>query len=82
MWKFKKIPDLGRVTTDDEGNVYVTSEETHTVVVVSEDGKRHRELLTESDGLNKPWGIYYDKKENSLLVCNDWDAYLFDVKQQ
>ncbi|CAG2245091.1 unnamed protein product [Mytilus edulis] len=83
MWKFKmdEFQDLRRVTTDDEGNVYVTDESTHTVVVVSDDGKHHRELLTKSDGLNEPNGIYYDKKENILLVCNDSDgnAFLFDV---
>ncbi|CAG2188689.1 unnamed protein product [Mytilus edulis] len=83
MWKFKKdeFQDLTRVTTDNEGNVYVTDERTHTVIVVSDDGKHHRELLTESDGLNRPWGIYFDKKENVLLVCNERDgnAFLFDV---
>ncbi|VDH95465.1 Hypothetical predicted protein [Mytilus galloprovincialis] len=43
MWKFKKdeFQDLTRVTTDNEGNVYVTNEETHTVIVVSDDGKHH-----------------------------------------
>ncbi|CAG2205717.1 unnamed protein product [Mytilus edulis] len=53
MWKFKKdeFQDLTRVTTDNEGNVYVTDERTHTVIVVSDDGKHHRELLTKSDGL-------------------------------
>ncbi|XP_063410636.1 uncharacterized protein LOC134693673 [Mytilus trossulus] len=86
MWKFKKdeFEDLTRVTTDNEGNVYVTNEETHTVIVVSDDGKHHRELLTESDGLNGPRGIYFDKKENTLLVCNymDGKAFLFDVKRK
>ncbi|CAG2186399.1 unnamed protein product [Mytilus edulis] len=83
MWKFKmdKFQDLTRVTTDNEGNVYVTNEETNTVIVVSDDGKHHKELLTESDGLDDPWGIYFDKKENVLLVCNERDgnAFLFDV---
>ncbi|CAG2220488.1 unnamed protein product [Mytilus edulis] len=84
MWKFKKdeIQDLRRVTTDDEENVYVTDWMKDIVVVVSDDGKHHRELLTKSDGLNKPWGIYFDKKDNTLLVCNDCDAFLFDVKKQ
>ncbi|CAG2184782.1 unnamed protein product [Mytilus edulis] len=83
MWKFKmdEFQDLNCVTTDNEGNVYVTNEETHTVIVVSDDGKHHRELLTKSDGLDRPYGIYFDKKENILLVCNERDgnAFLFDV---
>ncbi|XP_071146852.1 uncharacterized protein [Mytilus edulis] len=86
MWKFKmdEFQDLSRVTTDNEGNVYVTNKRTHTVIVVSDDGSNHRELLTESDGLNKPRGIYYDKKENILLVCNNFNgnAFSFDVKYQ
>ncbi|XP_063418377.1 uncharacterized protein LOC134701166 [Mytilus trossulus] len=86
MWKFKKdeIQDLVRVTTDDEGSVYVTDEETHTVIVVSDDGKHHRELLTQSDGLNRPFGIYFDKKENILLVCNRYggNAFLFEEKKK
>ncbi|XP_076085429.1 uncharacterized protein LOC143056232 [Mytilus galloprovincialis] len=86
MWKFKKdeIQDLRHVTTDDEGNVYVTKEVTQTVIVVSDDGKHHRELLTKSDGLDKPWGIYFDKKENILLVSNLYDgkAFLFDVRKK
>ncbi|XP_063418398.1 uncharacterized protein LOC134701193 isoform X1 [Mytilus trossulus] len=85
MWKFKndKFQDLVRVTTDNAGNVYMTMYyNTSTVIVVSDDGKHHRELLTESDGLRIPRGIYFDKSENSLLVCNDYDAFLFDVKQQ
>ncbi|XP_071147130.1 uncharacterized protein [Mytilus edulis] len=87
MWKFKKVKfrDLRGVTTDNEGNVYVTNAMTHTVIVVSDDGKHHRELLTESDGLNKPLGIYFNKKENTLLVCNyegKSNVFLFDVKHK
>ncbi|CAG2230180.1 unnamed protein product [Mytilus edulis] len=86
MWEFKndKFQDLNCVTTDNEGNVYVTYEKTNTVVVVSEDGKHHRELLTKSDGLNRPYGIYFDKKENILFVCNytDEKVFLFDVKHK
>ncbi|XP_052097337.1 uncharacterized protein LOC127732313 [Mytilus californianus] len=82
IWNFKKdkFQDLRAVTTDDEGNVYVTRCKTDTVVIVSDDGQHQRELFTESDGLNKPWGIYFDKKDKILLVCNDHDTFLFDVK--
>ncbi|CAC5407046.1 unnamed protein product [Mytilus coruscus] len=83
IWMFKqdKFQDLCSVTTDNEGTVYLTSERTRNVVVVSEDGKLYRELPTESDGLIKPWGIYFDTNDKILLVCNDDDAFLFDVKQ-
>ncbi|XP_052097330.1 uncharacterized protein LOC127732305 [Mytilus californianus] len=86
IWKFKKdeFQDLSRVTKDDEGNVYVTDYNTNTVVVISHDGIHYRELLTKSDGLNWSWGIYFDKQENILLVCNHYDGkvFLFDVKRK
>ncbi|CAC5385844.1 unnamed protein product [Mytilus coruscus] len=86
IWKFEKdkFQDLDGVTTDNDGNVYVTDYNTNTVVVISDDGQHHRELLTKSDGLNEPRGIYFDKKENILLVCNylDGKAFLFDVKRK
>ncbi|XP_052063915.1 uncharacterized protein LOC127703885 [Mytilus californianus] len=83
IWKFKKdtFKDLRRVTTDNEGNVYVANYNTNTVVVVSDDGQHHKEILTKSDGLNKSWGIYFDKKDKILLVSNDFDASMFDVRK-
>lgn len=85
IWSFKNEFDTLRcVTTDYEGNVYVTNERNHTVVVVSEDGKRYRKILTESDGLANPRGIYFDKKENLLMICSSYSGKvtLFDVKKK
>ncbi|CAC5407291.1 unnamed protein product [Mytilus coruscus] len=85
LWKFEKdkYQDLRRVTTDNERNVFV-ADSNYSVVVVSDDGEYYREILTKSDGLNRPGGIYFDKKENILLVCNlkDGKAFLFDVKKK
>ncbi|CAG2198993.1 unnamed protein product [Mytilus edulis] len=71
------------ICLDSEGNVYVTDLNTNTVVVVSADGRQYREILTESNGLNCPRGIYFEKPENVLVVCNrqDGQAFLFDVKE-
>ncbi|CAG2211871.1 unnamed protein product [Mytilus edulis] len=81
VYKNDEIQYLQGVTTDDEGNVYVTNTSTNTVIVVSDDCEHYKELLTESNGLNEPFGIYFDKTENILLVCNERDgnAFLFDV---
>ncbi|CAG2239184.1 unnamed protein product [Mytilus edulis] len=72
MWKFEKetFQELVRVTSDDKGNVYVIDYFSNTLVVVSDDGKLEKEILTKSDGLNGPFGIYFDNKENILLVYN------------
>ncbi|CAC5384440.1 unnamed protein product [Mytilus coruscus] len=86
FWMFKhgKNQDLRHVTTDDEGNLYATNYNTNTVIVVSGDGKNYREPLTESDGLDRPGAIYFDKKETILLVCNyrGGKAFLFDLKRK
>ncbi|XP_052083318.1 uncharacterized protein LOC127720645 isoform X2 [Mytilus californianus] len=83
-WKFTndKMHMPTGVTKDGNGNVYVVCNESNNVVVVSPDGKHHKELLTKKDGLQKPTGIYYDKSNDCLLVCNggNCDAFLFDVK--
>ncbi|VDI58832.1 Hypothetical predicted protein [Mytilus galloprovincialis] len=87
IWKFRKsesYQDLRRVTTDDRGTVYVTNGMTDSVVVVSNDGKHFRELITSKYGLNRPSGIHFDKDINSLFVCNDGDgkAFLFYVREK
>ncbi|CAC5405962.1 unnamed protein product [Mytilus coruscus] len=85
IWKFEddEYQDLRGVTTDVEGSVYVTNYMTKTVVVISDDGQRYRDLLTESDGLDDPSGIYFDKNDNSLLVCHfGGKVFLFDVKKK
>ncbi|XP_052081918.1 uncharacterized protein LOC127719719 [Mytilus californianus] len=85
IWTFEngKYESLRGVTTDNKGNVYVTDYYTNAVVEVSDEGKHHREILTKSDSLNHPCGIYFQKKENVLLVCNinDIKAFLFDVNR-
>lgn len=69
MWKFEneKYKSLRHVTLDDDGNVYVTDRDTNTVVCVSKDAQHYREILTESDGLNKPFCIHFNKRENVLF---------------
>lgn len=83
-WNFRnaEYQALRCLTTDDRGNIYVSNYHPNTVVVVSGDGIQHRVILTESDGLDGPSGIYFDKQANILLVCNrdNGKVFLFDVK--
>jgi hypothetical protein len=37
---------------------------------MSPDGKRCRTVLGESDGIDRPYAIYFDKVKNNLVVCN------------
>lgn len=85
LWKFEcnKYKALLRVTADDERHVYVTDEDSDTVLVF-DDGSYYKEILTETDRLYRPRGIYFDKQENVLLVSNYYGgkAFLFDVKKK
>lgn len=70
IWEFEneKYKDFSGVTTDDEGNVYVSNEKTNTVVVISNDGQHYKDVLTGSDGLHQPSAIYVDKQKPILFV--------------
>ncbi|CAC5386289.1 unnamed protein product [Mytilus coruscus] len=72
LWKFtdQKIKRPYNVTTDGNGNTYVVCTLSHNVVVVSSDGKYHKEIEIQKDDLRDPTGIHYDKSGNSLLVFN------------
>lgn len=76
IWKFKneKMRNPTDVTIDSNRNVYVTGQDSKNVLIVSPDGKIHKELLTESQtkehGLLFPISIHYDKLNNRLIAFN------------
>jgi DNA-binding beta-propeller fold protein YncE len=62
-------------------NVYVACRGNNGVVVMSPDGKRCRTVLGESDGIDRPYAIYFDKVKNNLVVCNyNGTAFLYKVE--
>jgi DNA-binding beta-propeller fold protein YncE len=73
LWEFKDESVLNYpvgVTVDNDGNVYVTSYRSSSVVVLAPDGRQGRQILSSDDGLEEPRGIYFDKSKNCLLVTN------------
>jgi len=58
------------ITVDSNSNIYVAGYESNNVVVISPDGKRAKQLLGTSDGIERPCAICYDKDRNHLLVVN------------
>ena len=84
QWEFKDKRVLQgplAISVDNDGNVYVVGCSTNSVVVISPDGQRHRQLLASKDGLSCPRVLDYDKSTNRLLVVNENStaAFLFDV---
>ena len=68
------------ISVGNDGNVYIVGFHSHNVVVISPDGQRHRQLLSDKDGLVNPRLLDFDKSTNRLLVVNvSESAFLFDV---
>ena len=85
QWEFKdeRVLRYPRgITVDNDGNVYVTSRNSISVVVISPDGQRHKQLLSSKDGLVQPHVLDYERSTNRLLVVNkSGTAFLFDVSR-
>jgi DNA-binding beta-propeller fold protein YncE len=63
--------------------MYVVGYKSNTVVVISPDGQRHRQLLSSKDGLVNPTVLDYDKATNRLLVVNESESgFLFEVTRR
>jgi DNA-binding beta-propeller fold protein YncE len=58
------------ISVDNDGNVFVVGYSSNNVVVISSDGQRHRQLLSNKDGLVNPTVLDYDRSTNNLLVEN------------
>ncbi|XP_076106202.1 uncharacterized protein LOC143074853 [Mytilus galloprovincialis] len=68
------------ITVDNNGRVYVSDCSSHNVVVISPDGNKHRQLLSEEDGLNGPQSLFFDRRNKKLLISNkNRLAFLYDV---
>ena len=73
LWEYKDesvLNDPHGVTVDNDGNVYVTSYNSSSVVVLKPDGRHGRQILSSDNGLKKPTGISFDKSKNNLIVAN------------
>ena len=68
------------ISVDNDENVYVVGLYSENVVVISPDGQRHRQLLSDKDGLVNPRLLDFDKSTNTLLVVSHKITdFLFDV---
>ena len=53
---------------------------TNNVVVLAPDGSNCREILTRSDGLDRPFSLRINIDRNELLVCNlSGPAFVFSL---
>ncbi|XP_071141673.1 tripartite motif-containing protein 2-like [Mytilus edulis] len=82
-WTFKNTKNLRYpqgIAVDNNGNVYVASMDTNSVVIITLDGKRCKTILSSRDGLSKPRAMHFEPTSNKFLVANETKfAFLFDV---
>jgi hypothetical protein len=71
------------ITVDDYGKVYVIDANPVNVIVISPDGKEHRQLLSKANRLRNPRALHYDRQTSQLLVTNaETSAFIYSVDYQ
>ena len=79
LWTFTDTSvskDQRSIAVDDYGNVYVVGPRSANVIVISPDGKKHKQLLSKTYRLDNPWALHYDWKTRQLLVANSTECQL------
>lgn len=83
VWTFKNdsVLRLPRgIIVDNDGTVFVAGELSSNVVIISKDGKHHKEILTKQDGIIDPFAICLHIEKRELLVANSKKmVFLFNI---
>ncbi|XP_071121279.1 uncharacterized protein [Mytilus edulis] len=71
----------GGISVDNSGNIYVVGRSSNNLIMISPDGKQHRQLLCGSEGLSEPRAIHFSRERNILIVANTRSikAFLYSV---
>lgn len=79
IWNFKdkSLISPGGIAVDRDQNIFVVGIDSNNLMMIQNDGKVSKTLLTETDGLKEPMRLCYDKKKNILLVCNKQNRSAF-----
>lgn len=84
FWTYNGDTDmkiLRGISVDPEGNVFVASEGSNKVTMISHDGTHSKQILDAKDGLVAPLTVQYDHATNRVLVANNKGmAYLFAMQ--
>ncbi|VDI03120.1 Hypothetical predicted protein [Mytilus galloprovincialis] len=84
IWAYKddvnmKIPR--GISVDNNGNVFVASERSNNVIMISPDGSRAKQIVDQNNGLYRPCALHYNRSSNQLLVANkQGTVYLFNAE--
>ena len=83
LWSSKlgNMYNIRGLSIDRHGFVYAACRESKQVIVISQDGKQSRVILSPDDGIEELFAVHIDRKTSSLLVCNRTNgaAFLFQI---
>ncbi|XP_071162456.1 E3 ubiquitin-protein ligase TRIM39-like [Mytilus edulis] len=78
IWNFNDNSfGFSGISTDRDQNVFVVGNKINNLMVLQDDGKESKILLSRSEGLEKPSRLCYNKEKNTLLVCNSINGNVF-----
>ncbi|XP_063408887.1 uncharacterized protein LOC134692362 [Mytilus trossulus] len=83
VWTFQDELILNEpegMTVDKNGNVYVVGFGSNNVIIISSDGKHHKQVLPRDNGLSSPSAIFLDAEKKKLLVANtEKTAFVYNI---
>lgn len=83
LWSSKQghMHNIRGLSIDRHRFIYAACNDSKQVIVVSQDGKQSRVILSQDDGMEEPVAVNIDRKTSSLLVCNKTNgtAFLFRI---
>ncbi|CAG2235047.1 unnamed protein product [Mytilus edulis] len=84
LWKNKNkdICEPFGITVDKHGFIFVASRKNYKIVVLSEDGRTCKTILSKENGIVSPIAKNIDKSSSKLMVTNSshGDAYVFEIE--
>ncbi|VDH93907.1 Hypothetical predicted protein [Mytilus galloprovincialis] len=82
LWthKHENICEPWGITVDKHGFIYVACKGNGRIIVLSEDGKKSRTILSTDNGIAEPVAINIDESSSTLLVTNCFNGVAFVFK--
>ena len=74
--------DCRGISVDDSENLLVCDQYSHKVFLITKDGKEVRELLTEKDGLYRPFTVSFRCSDGTLVVGCGHNIRVFTLKYE
>ena len=68
QYKEQRLGYPGGILVDSADNVLLCYYDSHTIVVITPDGRKRGTLLSDKDGIEHPWSLAYRARDNTVIV--------------